>query len=257
MNRKNIKFSFLNGRGQTLAGLLDLPDGVPLLYGIFAPCFTCTKESHAAHKVCRALAEKGIAMLRFDMTGLGESGGDFADTNFTTRIADIVAAGLALEKEYQAPALLIGHSISGTAAFDASRLLPGVRVLATLGAPRDPAYIIDKFRRNNQIAIKGDRAELTVAGRKVPVRKTFVDDLLAQDVAAATAVYAGKLFVFHAPQDDIAGFENAVLIHERATCDKELVPLSLSATHLLERGDEDAAFIAETIRGWFDLHEVT
>jgi putative redox protein len=254
MGRKSIKFPFSNSHGQKLAGILDLPESEPLFYGVFAPCFTCTKESHAAHKVCRALSEQGVAMLRFDMTGLGESAGDFAETNFSTRILDITAACHALAAEHQPPKLLIGHSISGTAALAAAKQLPLLQALATLGAPRDPAYIIDKFRHNDQIVAKGDMVELTVAGRKIPVRKTFVDDMLSHDVAAATAEYDRKLFIFHAPQDATVSFENARILFDRATCDKELLPLGGSATHLLEQGNEDASYIAETIYNWFSTH---
>jgi putative redox protein len=254
MTRKNIKFSFTNNRGQQLSGLIDMPEAEPLFYGVFAPCFTCTKESHAAHKVCRAFAERGIAMLRFDMTGLGQSEGDFAETSFSTRILDITAACHALAAAYQPPAILIGHSISGTAALESVRHLPHIQVLATLGSPRDPVYILDKFKRNKQITMKGDIAELVIAGRTVTVKKGFIDDMLIHDVAAATAAYDRKLFVFHAPQDEIVSFENARTIFDRATCDKEFLPLSPYATHLLEQGAEDAAFMAEVISDWLALH---
>jgi len=254
MSRKSVKFPFSNSHGQKLAGILDLPEAAPLFYGVFAPCFTCTKEAHAAHKVCRALAERGIAMLRFDMTGLGESEGNFAETNFSTRILDITAACHAVAAAYQPPKILIGHSISGTAALESVSHLPHIQVLATLGSPRDPMYILDKFRRNKQITLKGDSAELLIAGRTVTVKKSFIDDMLLHDVAAATAAYGRKLFVFHAPHDEIVSFENARTIYERATCDKELLTLSESATHLLEQGAEDAAFMAGVISDWLALH---
>jgi putative redox protein len=254
MNRKNIRLFFSNGRGQKLSGILDMPAGEPLLYGVFAPCFTCTKEAHAAHKVCRALSERGVAMLRFDMTGLGESEGNFADHNFSTRILDIIAACHALGAEYQPPKFLIGHSISGTAALAAARHLPQLQALATLGAPRDPAYVLEKFKRNKHIEFRGDDIDLTIAGRRVTVRKTFIDDMSRHDVAKETAEYGRKLFVFHAPHDEIVGFENAQTIFDRATGDRELLPLSEPATHLLEQGDGDARTIAEIIREWFDFH---
>lgn len=254
MGRKSIKFPFSSSRGQKLAGILDLPEGETLFYGVFAPCFTCTKESHAAHKICRALSEQGVGILRFDMTGLGESEGDFAGTNFSSRILDIIAASHALAAAYEPPKILIGHSISGIAALSAAKQLPHLQAVATLGSPRDPEYIIDKFRRNNQITVKGDVAELIVAGRKVPVKKTFVDDMLSHDVAALTAAYDRKLFIFHAPRDEIVSFENARILHERANCDKELLPLGGSATHLLEQGGDDATYIAETICDWFSTH---
>ncbi len=254
MSRRSFPFSFDNGRGDVLSGILDMPEGTPLLFGVFAPCFACTKESHGAHKTSKAMAERGIAMLRFDMTGLGTSRGDFKDTNFTTRIQDIIAACRALAEKHEAPQVLIGHSISGTAALAAVAQLPEIKVLGTLGSPRDPVYIMDKFKRNNQIAIKGDMAELTIAGRKVMVKASFGEDMLAQDVPAATAAYNRKLFVFHAPHDDIVSFENANAIYNRATCDKELIRLSDAATHLLEQGTEDAAYMADIISDWFRVH---
>lgn len=250
MTRKNLKFSFSNNRGQRLSGTIDLPEGDILFYGVFAPCFTCTKESHAAHKVCRAIAARGGAMLRFDITGLGGSEGSFADSNFSTRILDITAACHAIASEYRPPALLIGHSISGTAALAAVRHLPYIKALATLGSPRDPVYILDKFRRNNQITLKGDIAELTIAGHKVDVKKSFIEDMSVHDVVDATREYDRKLFVFHAPHDEIVSFENAEIIFDRATCDKELIPLSDQATHLLEQGSEEAVFMAETLSTW-------
>ena len=251
---RTLKFSFSNHRGQKLAGFLDLPAGEPLLYGIFAPCFTCTKESHAAHKVCRALAGCGIAMLRFDMTGLGESEGRFADTNFSTRILDIIAAGGALADRYQPPKLLIGHSISGTAALAAASHIPSLQVLATLGAPSDPSHVVTGLRRQNLITIKGDLAEMVIAGRRITVKKQMVEDMEAHTMDEAMATLNRKLFIFHAPHDEIVPSHHAQTIYDRANCDKELVPLSESATHLLEQGNEDANFIAETLRGWFDLH---
>jgi putative redox protein len=254
MNRRAVKFSFSNNRGQMLAGTLDLPEGAPFFYGVFASCFTCTKESHAAHKVCRSLAQQGIAMLRFDLTGLGESKGSFAETNFSTRILDIIAACHALATERQAPKLVIGHSISGTAAIAAAAHLPYLQALATLGAPAEPSHIIDSLRQHKLMTIKDDNAELMIAGRKIIVKKQFVDDMESYSMAAATAAFDRKLFIFHAPQDDIVSFRNAETIDSRATCDKELIPLGETATHLLEQGNNEADFIAETLRGWFDLH---
>jgi len=244
MNIRTVKFSFTNNRGQKLAGLLDLPQGEPLLYGVFAPCFTCTKESHGAHKVCRALAASGIAMLRFDLTGLGESEGVFADTNFSTRIQDIIAACTALGDVYQAPKLLIGHSISGTAA------------LATLGAPSDPSHVVEGLRRHNAITITGDNAEMIISGRKITVKKQMIEDMESYTIAETTAALHRKLFIFHAPHDDIVPYRHAQMIYDRAVNaeDKELNPLRESATHLLEQGGEDADFIAATLRQWFDLH---
>jgi alpha/beta superfamily hydrolase len=254
MNRRTIKFSFSNNRGQKLSGFLDLPGKEPLFYGVFAPCFTCTKESHAAHKVCRSLVERDIAMLRFDMTGLGDSEGSFAETNFSTRILDIIAACNALAADYQAPKLVIGHSISGTAALAAAPYLSSLQALATLGAPSDPSYVIEGLRRSNSLTINGNDAEMLIAGRRIAVKKQMIEDMEAYTMTKATAAFDRRLFIFHAPHDEIVPYRNAQVIFDRATCEKELVPLHEVATHLLEKGDVDADFIAGTLSGWFDMH---
>jgi alpha/beta superfamily hydrolase len=258
MIQRTLKFPFSNSRGQQLAGLIDMPQGEPLFFGIFAPCFTCTKESHAAHKICRALSRCGIAMLRFDMTGLGESEGSFADTNFSTRTLDIVAAGKALAEIHQAPKLLIGHSISGTAALAAAAHLPSLQALATLGAPADPAHVIAELRRHNLIIIKDDTAEMTIAGRKITVKRQMADNMESSSVEKETATVMtaenNKLFIFHAPHDEIVSFRNAQVISDRALGNKEIIPLGESATHLLERGHDDADLISEALRSWFNLH---
>ncbi len=254
MTRRTIRHKFDNGRGEELSALIDMPSGDPLFWGVFAPCFTCPKESHGAAKVCRALAEDGAAMMRFDMTGLGESDGRFADTNFSTRVLDIVAACQDVAKNHAPPKLLIGHSISGTAAISAMKQLPYVQALATIGSPRDPSYVIDKFRRNNHLTYKDDTIEVNVVGRQVAFKKSFVEDMTSQHVPEDTALLKCKLFVFHAPFDSIVSFENAEAIVSRATCDRELITLDDEATHLFDNRKDDAIFVAETLMEWFRVH---
>ena len=254
MSPRTIRFPFSNNRGQTLAGLIDFPQEKPLFYGVFAPCFTCTKESHASHKICRALASRGIATLRFDMTGLGESEGNFADTNFTTRILDIIAAGNALAAAYEPPKLVIGHSISGTAVLAASAHLPSLQALATLGAPSNPSHVIEGLRKQNLIVFKDDTAEMTISGRKIIVKKQMVEDMESYEMADTTTGLNRRIFIFHAPHDNIVPYRNAGEIYDRTGGDKEIITLRESATHLLEQGHDDASFIAETLSSWFDLH---
>lgn len=254
MNIKTVKFPFKNEQGQTLAGLLDTPADTPMLYAVFAPCFTCTKESHGAHKISRALAQLGIAVLRFDHRGLGDSEGVFAHSNFTTRIRDILAASNALAAAQEAPKLLIGHSISGTAALAAASQMPFLQAVATVGAPADPRHVIEGLRQRKALTINGDRAEMMIAGRKFSVDKQMVEDMESFDMGAAMQALDKRLFIFHAPQDAIVPFRLAQLIYDRAPGDREIVPLSANATHLMEQGHDDAAFIAETLRGWADLH---
>ncbi len=200
------------------------------------------------------MAEHGAAMLRFDVTGLGRSEGDFSETNFTTRVHDLIAACHALAVEFEPPKLLIGHSISGTAALTAAQHLNFLQAVATIGAPRDPAYIIEKFRKFNQITLHDHTVEVVVVGHRITFRRSFVDDLLSHNVAGDTARITQKLFVFHAPHDDIVSFANAEEIFTRATCDKELVPLDDEATHLFENRKDDAIFVAETLLDWFRTH---
>ncbi len=256
MSRTSVKYKFDNGRGQKLAGIIDMPGGEPEFFGIFGPCFTCPKEAHAAAKVCRHMADNGVAMLRIDVTGQGESEGVFAEANFTTRVQDIIAASHALARDYQAPKLLVGHSISGTAALAAAKSLPDIQAIATIGSPRDPTAIIEKFRRQNLITDKGgDDMEIIVINQRVAFKKSFIDDMLAQDVAADTAAIDKKLFVFHAPHDNIVTADNAQDIYDRAVnADSELVMLDAAATHLFENRKEDAAFVADTLLDWFRLH---
>ncbi len=259
MTRKSIKYRFDNGRGQSLAATLDTPDAEPLFYAVFAPCFTCPKESHGAAKTSRALAELGVACVRIDLTGLGESEGDFAETNFTTRVADILAACKAVEKDYAAPALLIGHSISGTACLAAAKSLPpSLQAIATIGAPADPAHIIEKFKRQNAITPRGDMVDIMVMGTKVTFRNTFINDMLAQNVESDTKAIDRRLFIFHAPHDNVVSMENAELIYDRASSnpagDVELIRLDDAATHLFENRKEDANFVAATLADWFRMH---
>ena len=251
MSRKSIKYTFDNGRGQKLAAILDTPETQPDFYGVFGPCFTCPKESHGAAKICRALAERNIAMLRIDTTGVGSSEGDATATNFTSRIADLIAACKFVESEFAAPKLLVGHSMSGTAALAAVQSLPSIEVVATVGSPADPAHTIAKFRQQNAITAREDGLiDVMVINRKIPFQPGFVDDMLAQNVAADTAAIQQKLFAFHAPHDNIVDYKEAEQIAAAAP-NGTLIRLADEATHLFENRPDDAEFVAETLAQWF------
>ncbi|MFN7114725.1 MAG: alpha/beta hydrolase [Alphaproteobacteria bacterium] len=255
--RTSTKISFPNGRGQQLAAILDAPADTPLFYGLFGPCFTCPKETHAAAKVCRALAEDGVAMLRFDVTGVGGSEGRAADTDFTSRIGDMRAAYDFLAAAYAAPKIIIGHSISGTAALSAVRHMPDIGLVATIGSPSDPAAVIAKFRRNGDIDENENGATINVLGTPHHFGAHFVPDMLAQTVAEDTAGLDRKLMVFHAPHDRIVSYDNAETITARAAhADAELIRLDDAATHLFENRGDDALFVAETIMLWCRRHLV-
>lgn len=244
---RTTPYRFINKRQNELAALIDYAPGSPRGFGIFAPCFTCTKESHAAFKICRALAALGITMLRFDIEGLGQSQGDFKNHTFASRVQDMIDASRALERDFGTPQLLIGHSISGTAAFAAARQIRSINVLATIGSPRSPAYVLDKMERNNQITDHGDVIDVRIANYTVTLNRGFIADMRSYDMKADIQAYKGKLFVFHGENDEIAGFDNAHEIYAPATCEKEMVVLSKSCDHLLAAHTDDAQTIAEKL----------
>lgn len=250
MSKKSEKFFFQNSRGLTLAGVLESPaDTTPVSYAVFAPCFTCLKESHGAVKISRGLLARGIAVLRFDVTGLGGSEGVFAETNFTTRVDDLVSACRAMEQSGFAPSLLIGHSISGTAALGAAKHLPQLRAIATVGSPSDPSAVMDKFEKNNLVSTFDDRIEINVLGTQVPFALSFPNDLRSQNIAADTGNLTQHLYIFHAPNDNIVKYENAQVMHDRATsaAHREIITLSDTATHLFEKGQDDAIEVANKL----------
>lgn len=249
----SIKITFKNAQGLNLSGIIDMPDNTPKFFGVFAPCFTCVKESNGAVKVSRALAERGAAMLRFDTAGVGQSEGELAKTNFTTRIEDIAAACRALEDGYAAPRLLAGHSMSGPAAISAAPLIPTLEVVATIGSPKDPQAMIERFRRYGHIAENGDTVALNVLGQQKIFDKSFVDDLLAQDLVRDSAALTAALVVFHAPNDKIVDFSNMQHIHDRAVNarSRETFSLSDESTHLFEGKTNDGAIIADKLMTFF------
>lgn len=255
MSRISTKITFPNGRGQNLAAILDAPQGTPLFYGLFGPCFTCPKETHAAAKVCRALAEAGVAMLRYDVTGVGGSEGKEIDTNFTTRIEDMRAAYDYMAQNLAAPRLVIGHSISGTTALSAVKYMPEIALVATIGSPCDPQAIIEKFRRNGDITESDAGAVVNVLGTPHHFGPHFVPDMLSQQVAEDTAQLTAKLMVFHAPNDRIVSIDNADIIAARATqAAAEVFRLDDAATHLFENRADDALEVAQTILDWCRYH---
>src|SRR6195256_2142888 len=170
------RFDFANAQGQTLAALLDRPSGEPRAYALFAHCFTCGKDVHAAKRIAEGLTVLGIAVLRFDFTGIGGSDGEFANTTFSSNVADLVAAANALRQTRQAPALLIGHSLGGAARVAAAAEVPEARAVVTIGAPSDPGHVIGLFKdRLAEIGEKGE-VEVALAGRPFRISRAFLDD---------------------------------------------------------------------------------
>src|SRR5688572_16580230 len=242
---RSDKVEFRGANGGLLAGRLDRPAGRSRAFGLFAHCFTCSKDVFAAQRIATGLAERGIAVLRFDFTGLGNSAGDFGNTNFSSNIADLVAAAAFLRAEHEAPKILIGHSLGGAAVRLAALKVPECAVVATLNAPFDPQHVQHLFAdRLDQIKRDG-AATVTLAGRSFTLRKDFIDDLLTHAPAENLRQLKRALLIFHATQDKIVGIENARLTYEAALHPKSFFALD-GADHFISRR-EDAAYIADLL----------
>ncbi|MCE0504329.1 bifunctional alpha/beta hydrolase/OsmC family protein [Roseivivax sp. GX 12232] len=242
------KLTFPGANGDLLAGRLDLPAGPPRAAALFAHCFTCGKDIAAARRIAGQLAAEGFAVLRFDFTGLGHSGGEFENTSFTSNVDDLVAAAEALAARDLAPALLIGHSLGGAAVLKAAGQIPSARAVATIGAPCDPGHVTHNFAAAlPQIAREGV-AEVSLAGRPFRIGQGFVEDVSEARLAPAIAGLKRALLVLHAPRDATVGIENATAIFSHAKHPKSFVTLD-EADHLVSR-PEDAEYAASVITAW-------
>ncbi len=243
------KLTFENRDGVRLSARLDLPaDGPPLAYALFAHCFTCSKNLKAVGHINQALTRRGIAVLRFDFTGLGESEGDFADTNFSSNIEDLIDAAGFLEETREAPRILIGHSLGGAAVLQAAAALASVRAVATIGAPYDPAHVTHLFEDAADEIVASGEARVSLAGRSFTIKKQFLDDLEAQRVDRNLRDLGRALLIFHSPVDRIVGVDNAALIFQAARHPKSFVSLD-QADHLLTN-EADSRYIGEVLAAW-------
>jgi len=249
MGRTSQAVSFPGASGDALAARLDLPSGTaPRAYALFAHCFTCSKETRAATYISEALTAAGIAVLRFDFTGLGGSEGDFANTTFSSNVADLVAAADWLRRERQAPTILVGHSLGGAAVLAAAAGVREAAAVATVNAPADPAHVAHLFAgQRAEIDARGE-AEVELAGRKFRIRREFIEDIAAQKLTAAIANLHRALIVFHAPADAIVGIDNASAIFLAAKHPRSFVSLD-DADHLLSRA-EDGRYVGAVLAAW-------
>lgn len=249
MGHSTSKFTFPGSQGDALDARLDLPSGIPRAFALFAHCFTCSKDIAAASRISRGLVDEGIAVLRFDFTGLGSSEGEFANTNFTSNVADLVAAAHALEERHQAPALLIGHSLGGAAVLAAAPQLPAARGVVTLAAPSEPAHVSGVFGDESIAAIERDgEAEVSLAGRPFRIRQQFLEDISQARIDDAVANLDAALLVLHSPVDELVSVDHARRIYEHARHPKSFVSID-GADHLLT-DRADAAFVASIIATW-------
>lgn len=255
----SLKVTFAGGDDVTLAARLELPagadaDGVPAprAYAIFAHCFTCGKDAVAAARISRALTDHGIAVLRFDFTGLGSSGGDFGNTGFSSNIEDLVAAADYLRTQHAAPTLLIGHSLGGAAVLAARHRIPEAHAVATIGAPADPSHIAHLLRDARDTIERDGEATVSLAGRDFCVRRGFLADIADQPQAERIHALKAALLVMHSPQDETVGVDNARQIFDTARHPKSFVALD-GADHLLTRR-ADAQYAASILAAWADRY---
>ncbi|MGF1728309.1 bifunctional alpha/beta hydrolase/OsmC family protein [Photobacterium kasasachensis] len=245
---KHIKLEFTGSDGQSIAGLLELPDSNPHTFALFAHCFTCGKDVVSASRIARSLTANGFAVYRFDFTGLGSSDGDFANTNFSSNIADLIHAANYLRDHYRAPALLIGHSLGGAAMLAAAESIPEASGVVTIGAPADPQHVTKQFACQTDTIEKQGIAEVSLAGRPFTIKKQFLDDLAEQNQPEKIAKLGKALLIFHSPVDRTVSINEAEKIYRSAKHPKSFVSLD-GADHLLTNA-ADAEYVASTIATW-------
>lgn len=246
------KIEFEGSQGALLAARLDMPAGRPRAFAIFAHCFTCSKDIHAATRIANALSEKGIAVLRFDFTGLGHSEGEFANTNFSSNIQDLLKAADWLRENHSAPSVLIGHSLGGAAVLAAAGEIAEVVGVVTIGAPFDPQHVSHLFEEQRDEIEEAGLAEVKLAGRKFTIHRQFLEDLNAHEMTDKIGSLGRALLVFHAPMDKVVEVENATHIFEAAKHPKSFVSLD-DADHLLTRSP-DADYVADVLSAWAERY---
>lgn len=249
---KSEKFEFENSLGIKLSGRLELPDGQIKAYAIFAHCFTCTKNIMAASKIAKSLAANGIAVLRFDFTGLGNSEGDFSNTNFSSNLDDLISAYDSLGKSKEFPKLIIGHSLGGAAVLKASLALEEVKAVVTIGAPSDIKHVSHLFKNDLEQINETGEAVVSLAGREFKIKKQFIQDLEEQTLLSDLAKSKKSYLIMHSPIDDTVSIEHAAKIYGALKHPKSFISLN-DADHLVSRS-EDAIYLSNIINAWSDKY---
>ncbi|MBL4870168.1 MAG: alpha/beta hydrolase [Robiginitomaculum sp.] len=244
------KITFRGAFGDQLSAKLDQPDnGEVRAWVLFAHGFSIGKDLKPIRTISKTLTSVGFGMMRFDFTGLGQSKGDFSDTNFSSNVKDILAAAQYLRDHHSAPSILIGHSFGGTASLMAAYDIPECKALATIGAPCDTGHIIHQFAGQiEEIEAEGE-AQVYLAGRPFIIKEQFLEDVANQDISSAIANLERALMVFHSPQDKVVSIKNAGHIYRQARHPKSFVSLD-GADHLLLKNPRDAAYVARVLAAW-------
>lgn len=243
------KITFKGAFGDELSAKIDYPDGEVKSWVLFAHGFSIGKDLKPVRTISKTLVDEGYGMMRFDFTGLGESGGNFSDTNFSSNVADLMAAADYLRGAHKAPCVLIGHSFGGTAALKAADEIPECKAVATLGSPCDTTHIVHQFADQLEEIEMDGQAQVMLAGRPFIIKEQFLDDISNHDIAAEIADLERALMIFHSPQDRVVGIENASHIYSKARHPKSFVSLD-GADHLLLKNPADAEYVARVLAAW-------
>ncbi len=247
MQSKTVTFT--NKANHTLTGSLEYPSqGNPIAYVLMAHCFACTRKTKAGTYIARAMVNEGFAVLRFDFSGLGQSGGEFGDTNFSTNVQDLVAAADFLRETYEAPEILVGHSLGGTAVIEASKQIPECMAVSTIASPADPEHVTHLIEDQMQCIIETGQANVELAGRELVIKKQFIDNLKAQEVEKTLHNLNKAILIFHSPWDEIVSIEHAQLLYTKALHPKSFVSLD-NANHMLTKR-KDAEYVGSVLAAW-------
>ena len=246
------KIEFKGALGDMLAGKVDTPDGEHRAFALFAHCFTCSKNLKAVGHIAKALNKKGVAVFRFDFTGLGDSGGSFEDTNFSSNVDDLIAASEYMEQHMGAPQIIIGHSLGGAAVIQAAHRIESLRAIATIGAPSEPSHVEHHFESKREEIEKTGSAIVKLAGRPFRIKKQFLDDLEKSKMDNYIKNLNKALLVMHAPLDDTVGIENAAHIYKVAKHPKSFISLD-KADHLL-LDETYSRYVGAVISEWSEIY---
>lgn len=249
---KSERIEFEGALGKTLSGRLDKPEGDIKACALFAHCFTCSKNLKAVGNITKALAGKQVETLRFDFTGLGESEGDFADTNFSSNVDDLIAAYNHMDSIGSAPSILIGHSLGGAAVLQAAHRMEAVKAVVTIGAPSEPKHVEHHFESKKEEIEKTGEAVVKLAGRPFKVKKQFLDDLAGTKMDEFIKNLDRALMVMHAPMDDTVGIDNAAHIYKLAKHPKSFISLH-EADHLLMK-EKYSIYAGSLIAEWSTIY---
>lgn len=246
---KSFKVSFQNQSNETLSGRIELPvEDEPLAFVIFAHCFTCNKNLKAVRNISAALSNEGLGVLLFDFTGLGDSEGEFSETDFSSNVSDLLTASAYIKEKYDVPQFYIGHSLGGAAVLGAAEKLEYIEAVVTIGAPFDPFHVSNMFKNEIAIIKEEGKAEVNIGGRPFQLSKKFIEDLESQDPKKTIAALRRPLLVMHSPQDTIVGIDNAAKIYSAAIHPKNFISLD-GADHLMsKRGD--STYAGKMIAHW-------